>query len=55
MDQLNSKRRAVGLLLVLGGILVLAATWNLPEGWPSRRDEQGEREKSNAQIDIQND
>lgn len=50
MDQLNGKGRAVGLLLVLGGILVVAATWNLPEGWPNRRNERGEHEKSKAQT-----
>jgi hypothetical protein len=53
MDQPNSKRRAVGLLLVLSGIFVLAAIWNLPEGWPDRRDERSEHQKLNAQIDIQ--
>jgi hypothetical protein len=31
MDKLNSKQRAVGLLLVLGSILVLIATWDMPE------------------------
>ncbi len=31
MDKLNSKHRAVGLLLVLGSILVLIATWDIPE------------------------
>ena len=50
MDPLNSKRRAVGLLLVLGGILVLASVWNLPQGWPDMRSERGEREKSKAQT-----
>lgn len=48
MDPLNGKRRAVGLLLVLSGILVLAAMWNLPEGWPNRRNERREREKAKA-------
>jgi hypothetical protein len=33
MDKLKSKQRAVGILLVLGSILVLIATWDLPEGW----------------------
>jgi hypothetical protein len=33
MDKLKSKRRAVGILLVLGSILVLLATWDLPEDW----------------------
>ena len=27
----KTKRRAVSILLFLGGILVLMATWNLPE------------------------
>jgi hypothetical protein len=31
MDKQKSKRRAAGILLVLGSILVLAATWDLPE------------------------
>jgi hypothetical protein len=33
MDRLKSKRRAVGILLVLGSVLVLLATWDLPEDW----------------------
>jgi len=31
MDKLNSKQRAIGLLFVLGSILVLIATWDIPE------------------------
>jgi hypothetical protein len=31
MDKLNSKQRAIGLLLVLGSILVLIAAWDIPE------------------------
>jgi len=43
MDMLNSKQKAVGLLLVLGSILVLIATWDTSEGdrrhkAPERRD-----------------
>jgi hypothetical protein len=33
VDKLKSKQRAVGILLVLGSILVLIATWDLPQGW----------------------
>jgi hypothetical protein len=33
VEKLKSKRRAVGILLVLGSILVLVATWDLPEDW----------------------
>jgi hypothetical protein len=33
MDKLKSKQRAVGILLVLGSILVLLVTWDLPEDW----------------------
>jgi hypothetical protein len=36
MDNQKSKRRAVGLLLVLGSILVLVAAWDFPEGWPNK-------------------
>jgi hypothetical protein len=31
MDNLKSKQRAIGLLFVLGSILVLIATWDIPE------------------------
>jgi len=31
MDKLNSKQRAVCLLLVLGSILVMIAAWDTPE------------------------
>jgi hypothetical protein len=31
MDKLNSKQRAVCLLMVLGSILVLIASWDIPE------------------------
>jgi hypothetical protein len=31
MDKLKSKQRAIGLLFVLGSILVLIATWDIPE------------------------
>jgi hypothetical protein len=37
MDKLKSKQRAVGILFVLGSILVLIATWDLPEGWSAQR------------------
>jgi hypothetical protein len=36
MDKLKSKQRAVGILLVFGSILVLLATWDLPEGWSAQ-------------------
>lgn len=32
MNKLKSKQRAIGLLLVFGTILVLVATWDLPDG-----------------------
>jgi len=28
---MNSRRRSVGLLLLMASILVLVATWNLPD------------------------
>jgi hypothetical protein len=31
MDKLKSKQRAVSILLALGSLIVLMATWNLPE------------------------
>jgi hypothetical protein len=31
MDKLDSKHRAVCLLLMLGSILVLIAAWDIPE------------------------
>jgi hypothetical protein len=32
MENAKTKRRAISILLVAGSILVLLATWNLPEG-----------------------
>lgn len=37
MDQLKTKQRAVGILLVLGSILVMMAVWDLPEDWHARK------------------
>ena len=31
MDKQKSRQRAVGILVLLGSILVLLATWDLPE------------------------
>jgi hypothetical protein len=31
----HNKRRAILILVVIGSIMALAATWNLPEGWPA--------------------
>jgi hypothetical protein len=39
MDKPKSKKRAVGLLLVLGSILVLMAIWDLPESMSSNHGE----------------
>jgi hypothetical protein len=30
----KNKQRAIGILLVLGSVLVLMATWDLPENQP---------------------
>jgi len=32
----RNKQRAIGILLVLGSILVLMATWDLPESQPPK-------------------
>jgi hypothetical protein len=32
----NNKQRAIGILFVLGSILVLMATWDVPERRPSQ-------------------
>jgi hypothetical protein len=32
----KNKQRAIGILLVLGSILVLVATWDLPENRPAQ-------------------
>jgi len=32
----NYKEKAIGILLVLGSILVLMATWDLPENQPPK-------------------
>jgi hypothetical protein len=38
MDKLKSKRRAAGILFILGSILVLLATWDMPDGSYARAE-----------------
>ncbi len=42
---MKSKRRSVGLLLVMASIMILVATWDLPEEWP--KDNQRSQRDSN--------
>ena len=43
---MKSKRRSVGLLLVMASIVLLLATWDLPEEWP--KDNQRSPRDSNS-------
>jgi hypothetical protein len=36
MERPKSKQRALGLLIVLGSVLVLIASWNFPENLPKK-------------------